>query len=121
MPQQAVLGIKQPAATAGIQKALQAFVTVLLTPKGSSWNPSVGSWFIVWLKTGMLRSPIDVVNAFNSEVDQLLATVNQGAETDDETLTSVDISDVVLHHDRISFKLTFQNKSQNVTYISTTV
>ena len=83
---------------AGIQKLVQKVLLMLFTDAGSvTYDPSFGTGFMPYVRGGLLRDEADIVATFNQAilVIQERLELDASADTpDDETLESVEVTDV---------------------------
>jgi hypothetical protein len=96
---------QSPKITAGIQKALQSFLSLLFTKKGGAWNQNLGCGFLGALEQGLVRTPVDARNYFAKDVPSLVAQVNTGVTKPDEILVSAVLEDVVVERQRVSLRI----------------
>jgi hypothetical protein len=79
----------------GIQKLAQRWTLEFLTPIGSiPYKPNIGSYFMIALRTGQIRTDVDVVSFFSgasSQVSGRLKTEDLDSDKDDEKLDSADL------------------------------
>ena len=94
-----------PKITAGIQKTMQAFLSLLFTKKGGAWNRSLGCEFLGALEQGFIRTPLAARNYFAKDVPGLVAQVNKGVTRADEILTSAILEDVVVERTHMSLRI----------------
>lgn len=87
---------------AGIQAAVQSYVTILLTPRGTTPNADVGSDFMTLLRKTPPRSSADVLTYYQSIVGDVIRQVNLAATGDDERIVSAPITSSSLEVDSIS-------------------
>jgi hypothetical protein len=92
-------------AISGVEKAVQYFVTSLLTEQGTAFDPVFGSTFITSLYRGNMRTNQDVFAAFQHAASDILSNW-QSHETDDlnEQLIGAELTDIVM--DDLSGRLT---------------
>ena len=80
-------------AVTGPEKAAQRFTSILLTERGSvTYNPDYGTTFVTSLRSGNIRTELDVTMYFNqaaSDAIYYLTSLLTGTEPDDEVIQSV--------------------------------
>ena len=89
----------------GVQKALQAFLCLLLTKKGGTWNAAAGCDFLAVLEQGLIRTSVDAQNYFARDVPELLAQVNKNAVYSDEILTSAVLESAAVERSRLTLRI----------------
>lgn len=98
--------------TAGLQKLAQRVYLELLQDIGSEpYFPSRGCGYLAELRSGVVRTPVNLLNAFARGVRQVQRTlINEELATDpaDERLAGIETLNVVLDGDRaaVSFRVT---------------
>lgn len=90
---------------AGVEKAVQAFVTALFTRQGETWDPDMGCGFLTAVTTGQIRTPIDAANYFSSEVSGILLQINDPEGPDDEYIETAVFLSATVDHVRISLRI----------------
>lgn len=90
---------------AGVEKAIQAFITSLFTRQGEAWDPSMGCGFLSALVSGQIRTPIDAANYFSSEVSGILLQINDADGPDDEYIETAVFLSAVVEYTRISMRI----------------
>lgn len=90
---------------AGVEKAVQAFVTSLFTRQGEAWDPSMGCGFLAAVTTGQIRTAIDAANYFSSEVSGILLQINDPEGPDDEYIETAVFLSAAVDHARISLRI----------------
>lgn len=90
---------------AGVEKAVQAFITSLFTRQGETWDPNMGCGFLSALTTGRVRTPIDAANYFSSEVSGILLQINDDDGPADEYIETAVFLSAVVEYTRIAMRI----------------
>ena len=91
----------------GIQKTIQAFVSLLFTVKGSAANPNVGCGFLSAVQSGAIRTEQDLKNYYAIELADILLQLNRETTQADERLTAADLISTQVDPGRISMTISF--------------
>lgn len=92
-------------AIAGVQQATQAFVSLLLTKRGSVNGISLGTDFLTYLVTRNPRTEAEVRNYFQLTAPVAAQQINQTAEAEDERISGTDLISAEVSHDRIALRV----------------
>jgi hypothetical protein len=90
---------------AGVQQAAQAFVSLLLTKRGSVRGIDLGTDFLVYMVTRNPRTEAEVRNYFQLTAPIASQQVNQTAELSDERIRAVTLISAEVALDRISMRI----------------
>lgn len=91
----------------GVQKSIQAFVSLLLTVKGSAANPDVGCGFLSSLQQGLIRTEQDLRNYYAIELSGVLQQLNRTVLLDDERISRAELISTQVDPGRISMTINF--------------
>jgi hypothetical protein len=95
------------AVVAGVQKSVQAFVSLLFTVKGSAANPELGCDFLSAVQQGAIRTEQDLRNYYAINLADLLNQVNSAAFLQDEILTGAELIATQVDPGRINMTISF--------------
>lgn len=96
-----------PTVVSGVQKSIQAFVSLLFTVKGSSANPDVGCGFLSSVQQGLIRTEQDLRNYYAIELSDLLQQVNKSVVLADERMSAAELIATQVDPGRISMTINF--------------
>jgi len=95
----------QQRSIAGVQQAAQAFLSLLLTRRGSVRGIDLGTDFLIYLTTRNPRTEAEVRNYFPLTAPVASQQVNQTAEYSDERIRVVTLISADVALDRISMRI----------------
>lgn len=90
---------------AGVQQAVQAFISLLLTRRGSVNGPNLGTDFLNYMVERNPRTEAEVRNYFQLTAPVAARQVNQTAQSADERIREATLISAQVELDRITMRI----------------
>lgn len=103
----------------GVQKTLQAFLTILLTRRGSAVKSTLGTDFMAAAQSGRIRTYSDLRNYYSMASSSAIAQRNAQAARGDERIASASLASGSVDRGCITMKINLLTEAgSSVTFIT---